>query len=68
MRQYAIIKTIGAIETVIRRFDSKELAIEFGKEYAADYPDAVVSCEFADFDEVGSFRDNYRRVYKVWTH
>lgn len=68
MKKFAIEVTKGNTDTVIRTFETKEEAMQFGAEYFKTMPrDAgVLSCVEAEFDEIGQRVNNEERLYHTW--
>lgn len=67
-KKFAIVKTIGNDETVLKYFDEdeKDAAIAYGVEVAKGNTDGVIVCFLARFDEDGNIKDNEREVFEVW--
>lgn len=66
MKKYAVIRTVGDMETVVRKFTDKTPALVFGTEYAKNNTNVVVSVEYADFDDDGNLQGGNRKIIEVW--
>lgn len=66
--QFAITKTIGNEETVIRYFGvtEKDSACRAGEEIAKFNTEGVIACVLAYFDQRGKMKDGTCRVFSVW--
>lgn len=68
MKKFAIEVTKGNTSTVIKTFETKEEAMQFGAEYFKTMPrDAgVLTCFEGEFDEQENRTDNSERIFHVW--
>lgn len=68
MRKYGVEVTKGNVETVIKTFEDKDAAMEFGAKYFAKLPkgEGIVTCFEADFDEHNHKIGSAERIHHVW--
>ena len=68
MRKFGIEVTKDNVETVIKTFEDKDAAMEFGAKYFAQLPkgEGIVTCFAANFDQNGQKVDNIEFTYHVW--
>ena len=68
MKKFAIEVTKGNTSTVIKTFETKEEAMQFGVEYFKTMPrdNGVLSCIETEFDESCQRVSNEALLYHVW--
>lgn len=68
MRKFGIEVTKGNAETVIKTFEDKDAAMEFGAKYFAKLPkgEGIVTCFAAEFDQNDQKVGNAESIYHVW--
>lgn len=68
MYKYGIEVAKGNVETVIKTFEDKDAAMEFGAKYFAQLPkgDGIVTCFATEFDEKDQKVGNAEAIFHVW--
>lgn len=68
MLKFAVELTKGDTDTIIRTFETRDAAMEFGQEYWRTLPKGagVLCCVMTDFDAAGQRTSSAERVYHVW--
>lgn len=68
MQKFGIEVTKGNTETVIETFETKEAAMDFGKDLfmRLQKGDGIVTCFEAEFDDQNRKVGTAERIYHVW--
>ena len=67
-KKYAITRTVGNNEEVLKVFGSdKQAALAYGAEVAKDNSEGVIACVYALFNEEGKMFGGNCRVFEVWS-
>ncbi len=68
MKKFAIEKTKGNTETIVKTFDTKEEALAYGNEFIKTMPrgDGVLCCVYTDVDESGNKTSASEEIFHVW--
>lgn len=67
-KKFAITKTVGNDEKILKFFDEDEraAALAYGADVAKKNTEGVVTCILSRFDENGNMKDNECEVFEVW--
>lgn len=68
MRKFVIEKTRGNEEIIIKTFESRAAAMEFGEKYAGGLPrnEGVLTLAEREVDEQDRPLTNAERIYHIW--
>ena len=68
-KKFAITRTVGNDETILKYFDEDEKAeaLAYGADVAKENSEGVIACILARFDEDGNKENNECAVFEVWS-